>query len=288
MASSLFKPSKVIRLALILVASCAGATDPPVETPQICDGQPSLKLFFRLAAGFIPPPSGLHYENGGTFLAVDGQCRYFTNYHRELTGWPEVRTGTLGPSKVDHLVRRLRVSRWANIGDANGGNPNYDHHVLSLWTDGKNVATCLDACEAAEVKSMSAETEIAAKELWTSGKPNDGPVRISMIRDGTLMRQASANENAVAWLLKMDLDSVLLPPSGMYATGGMGMLVEDPDDFAALKSMRRHFQDGAATNVSFDFIPIKRTPEAARYDFILHIRDAIPYEDTRGLIPLKW
>ena len=114
-------------------------------------------------------------------------------------------------------------------------------------------------------------------------------MRISIARDGTSMRLDAAAAMAVAWPLSLPLDSAVLPPSeGRYPVGGMGLLVNNPNDLSDLRAIRRAFQDLPEGAWWYGFVPIKASADASRYDFILHMRDAVPYEDTRGRIPLTW
>jgi hypothetical protein len=241
-----------------------------------------------VVAGFVPASEGLHRENGGTYLAVDGTCRYFANFHGGETGWPEVHSGALTPAQLDAVLKRMRFTKWPTLGNAGGGNPDLDHYALSLWSDGQHVVTCTDACRAGDVEAMSTESQHATEELWRAGKPWDGPVRISMVRDGTSMRLPAAVAAAVPWPLTWSVDAAVLPQTGTYPSGGMGLLVDGASDAEALRSLRRRFQDGTAGNWWYGFIPIKERPELESYDFILHVRDAVPYEDRGGLIPLTW
>ena len=110
----------------------------------------------------------------------------------------------------------------------------------------------------------------------------DGPLHVSAVGP-TALPPTSTSPPAYAWPISPPLASFILESSD-WSQRGVSHLVDDPDAARQLRTMRDQYladrtaQPGLYVNWDGLFAADQSTMA------IVYVRDAIPYEDARGLL----
>lgn len=277
--------SSSARALLVLLLGASGACDSePSEPPRpLCDPlQPTsgrVAVEQRAPVGRLAQGQAVMFDNGGLYLFVDGRCNYWVSNPSER--WAETRTGVLDAASALELGERLHFNAWDDLGgvwsDPTGGV--FDAPVL-VFDDSKNAVVCVELCGApdvpAAVKAMRDDYAIVEQELWDRGEPV-----VSGVRAIAVASEPGPGIPFVDWPLSRPIsDFVRTVPSIEF---GEGTLEDDPVSARALKELRASFVRGDHGAFVWDMLPVSF--DGAYYR--LYLRDALPFEDERGLVPLS-
>lgn len=265
---------------LFLVALAAiGCGDASVPKP-LCD--PSAVEATRVslevrAVGGLAPGAAVLFDNGGPYVFVDGQCNYWANNPSQI--WDEMHSGVLDRDTAERLGARLHVDAWADLGgvwtDPRGGV--FDAPVL-IFDDSQQAVLCVDGCDGpevpSEVKAMRDALIGVAQELWDRGAPSASSLRVI-----AMPAEPGPGIPFVDWPLARPISELVRPSDVGF---GEGVLEADAASVDALKALRRSFLDGEHGAFVWDMLPVKA--DGAYYQ--LYVRDALPFEDANGLVPL--
>ena len=250
----------------------------------LCDGTPRLR--FR---ALIEPDvsqeivgSGVRVENGYAFLMVDGTCAFWVN-----GGWVEdalardrpIRTGQLSAMQALTLERQLPLGDLGTVADCDGAPGSVHLAVLAIRGEG-SVARCRGS--GAKFHAAWATVQMLAAELAGQAVPLDKAMRIAAVASGD---GAAEKVPPYEWPGPLALETVFVArhPSGMDVAG-VSHLVTDAAAASAMRALRdRYLADRSASPgfyVGWDGLRVG----SAGTNALVFMRDALPYEDARGLI----
>jgi len=266
-------------MALALgLAACDGASPERdarlVEDPsrRICDGSSSLRFAFQGLGGFLPSGGAyLPLENGVHFLFVDGTCHYWAQRRQN----EELRTGELTDEDEEALIAASRFRAWRGLAGAwTGENIPFDGGLTRLW-DASFALNC-QACQGdgspPGVQEALAGAYTQLGELWAAGAPiQEGPLRLLLLDDG------EGYMNALAWPLTPPPEAYVHTPAS--ENHGVSTLISDPDDVRKLRALQSEHR--ARSPSGPEVIPVMG--DAGKV-YTLGLREALPFEDARGLI----
>jgi hypothetical protein len=264
-------------LSLVLLAT-VGCSDAPAPEP-LCD--PSDTAATRIAleqrTPRAEPGEALLYDNGATYVFVDRQCNYWASNPSRV--WEETHAGVLDSETAARLGAQLHVNAWDELGgtwnDPAGG---WADAPTLIFDNAATAVVCADFCDASsvpdEVKAMRDALSDVAQELWDRGTA--APSRLRVV---ALPMDASVGGPFVDWPLARPISDFVRTSGGF----GQGVLEDDGASVQALKALRRSFLDGEHGAFVWGMLPVKSG--GAYYG--LYVRDALPFEDARGLVPLS-
>lgn len=194
--------------------------------------------------------------------------------------WNETRSGVLDADTAADLGARLHFGAWPDLAgtwsDPRGGV--FDAPVL-IFDDSTAAVVCLDLCDhpdvPAAVKAMRDELSVVTKELWERGSPVASSVRAIAVRN-----DPASHVPWVDWPLTRPISDFVRSGSIEY---GEGVLEEDTTSVQALEELRASFLRGDHGQFFWNMLPVES--DGAYYR--LYLRDTLPFEDERGLVPLS-
>lgn len=297
-----------LRLAIVtagvLLPACAtrlkasnrdGATSPSeaaspnagVEagTHAICDGSPSLRL--RLYHYSNPTAnlrgSAVRIENGIPSFGLDGQCTYYINggwvngaLDADL-GW---RYGTLPQEVLDALDAGLDLSHLEGLQDCGSSEALFD---VAPWilASAQSKAACVSP--GPRLSKAVALIESRALALWAGGQQMGGGIRLSAV-------SASDPSPIYPWPLAAPLSDFMTGSNdasneyGEFAVG-VSHLVSGGADARLLRGLREQYLvDRTAAPGRFTDGQLMSDGKTKAF---VYMRDALPYEDDRGLWPFR-
>ena len=214
----------------------------------------------------------LTVENGYRYLFVDESCNYWV-----LPGRQSVelgRHGTLTSEQLARLNRDLMTRGWIAMRDAkpvpfagaDDGQPQY------LWRD-ETVVKCSSGCPEV-VSSAISVTESLVSELFDSGEllSEEAPLRWRIYQDSYTVAIAPVGN----WEGMSSLEE-LAEVAALPMPVGNAPLVEGKD--AGL--VRRDF---AELLVNYAGQPFSLFYMENELRYLVQVRDALPFEDERGLV----
>jgi hypothetical protein len=263
-----------------------GADDSSSTAFALCDGTQQLRLWVLVEPQFGRelPGSQLRVENGYPFLAVDGTCSYWLG-----GGWMEdalsrdrgARRGTLTAAEAAALEQGSSLADIGSLRDCVVVAGQADVSVRAIAT-----ATATAECPSTGTRFDGAWSAVRtlAQALWARGTPMDGALHIGAV---VAPYDASTTPAAYVWPLATPLADFLLDPGkdgSNFMNGGISMRVDDPASTTELRALRdayladREAQPGLYT--SWDGLKATDGSTTA----LIYMRDAIPYEDAKGLL----
>jgi hypothetical protein len=153
-----------------------------------------------------------------------------------------------------------------------------DVSVLRIRSEYSRVE-CQGIAEVADTEFGRAWALIGESQLYADGTDLDGPIQV-------VGYPTTADEfiNFLEWPLSVPVTNYHVDM--VLGNGfGLGLLVSDVDDVAQLRLLRQtdmNYRD-VHPEYQVDGIFVQDGEEYAT----LHLRDAIPYEDDRGLLPFS-
>jgi hypothetical protein len=262
----------------LLAGAACGAEGPEVP---LCDGSTNLtlRMFYEGQPGRGYLGAGVRVENGLPSFAVDGQCRYFMG-----GGWFEdPQTHDLGwrqGAVSDDLRRALE----AKVG-AEDLESTYDCSSRLLTTDAPRIviANTRSAIVCGSIQPIEKVVDFVrqrAGELWEEAQPLEGGLRIT-VREGPSVEPPRRYQ----WPAELNLRD--------YFQTNLDILYDDPSgqsrlvpaiDAAPLRALREEYLRDTRPGILYngEGIPITDGQTLGT----MFMRDALPYEDERGLWPL--
>lgn len=274
----------LISLGCVALAGCSSEADGGAAAPAVplCDGSSTLTLrIFYQGGGLDYPGSEVRVENGHPSLAVDGQCRYFMSggwtedrQSRDL-GW---RQGLLPDELRRALEQRAGSEDLQRTYGYSSGPPALDApsaviaNARSAFIGGDGRQPVLD---------FFAFIRQNAPVLWATGQALDGDLHI-------LLREPSGGEPPRRYELPsgFELRDDIEPASPVEALSGEGWRGRVPRaEAAAWRTIREQYlRDTAPAGAGYTSAGIPVTD--GELSATLFMRDALPYEDEQGLLPL--
>jgi hypothetical protein len=231
----------------------------------------------EVAGGQIGPGESVMYENGFIYLFVDAQCNYWVNDPSEA--WNETRTGVLDAESALRIGERLHFGAWPQLAGTWSG-VGVDDAPVSVFDHAHHTVFCAQLCDSDDVpdavKEMRKGFPIVARELWVRGTGI-----VSSVRAIAVEVQRSPGVPFVDWPLSRPISDFVRTG---YVGSGEGVLEDDPASVQILKELRASFVRGDHGTFFWNMLPV--TSGGAYYR--LYMRDTLPFEDERGLVPLSY
>ena len=250
----------------------------------LCDGIEHL----RVAVAYVGGGPGARgstvlSENGYALLAIDGACAYWI-----AGGWGEEPSGTELPVRTGKLsdadARVLEDALQLGDIDAPGGAcasaaaPDAPGRlILTKMTDVICERPLMSAAASMAFNATWTTFASVAPRLWKDGAPVEGPIHVSAVPGSA----GPASFTVYPWPLALPLGSFVLDSSD-WSKRGVSRLVDDPDAARQLRVLRdQYLRDRSAQPGRFgDGLLVTDQSTTA----VIYMRDAIPYEDERGLL----
>lgn len=260
--------------------------DAGVAREPLCDGVAHLRLWALIAPGDELRGSLVRVENGYPFLAIDGTCSYWIG-----GGWEEdllsrdrpLRTGTLAATDAATIEQLVPLGDIAPLRDCPPPPANlFDYSFRVLRTATKD-ASCFTAAPeltaGTRFESAWIPFEAIAARLWNDGTPVNGAIHVS----AAPAADGPANAPPYTWPIATPLASFVLADSDVFAIG-VSRLVDDPTTASQLRALRdRYLSDRTAQpGLYLNWDGLLATDQSTTAN--VYMRDAIPYEDARGLL----
>ena len=219
------------------------------------------------------------WENGFTFLHVDGRCRYWvfgTSQGASEVG--ETRSGMLSAVDALRLERELRYADWPTL-KGEWRSPYFDASP-DVFTDGTSTISCQAKCSfegaPAAVSPLYPAIDGWLDRLGQAGQPLAGAVRVAVVNLQDSFAQWP--HKTAAWPLAAPMASFVIPYDA--ARPGPAPRLEPPgaDQLRALRTRQRNQEFNPAT-VGI-VIPVR---QGAGPLHGLYLRDC-SFEDANGLV----
>lgn len=247
---------------------------------HICDGQPGVRLAVRIAGGGPAfPGTAMLSENGWQFLLVEGSCvAWILKSENE-----PLRTMTLSREREQSLIASLMLSQWSmfegrhegGCADAPGINYRFNQQRISGPVCGLRPGDPLQALNDAFNAQLASLSAVASA--------HSGDIRYLLVPDSGF--GGSGSRTPIPWPLDVPAASVVFAqnPAGQYNPGDSRLATGI--DASRLRAIRTTALNGNAGNGTvFDFTPVVA---ADGVSYQLFARDAVPLENTNGLLPAE-
>lgn len=288
---------------LAMSASCAsceqqetGDSDNEITLQQVeddfCDGSDELVLAVRLDTFHnVAAGAGLFFENGRTFIYVDGHCDYWVSTppsddpRVKFSKWQSPRAGTLTEEEMQSLLERLQQPRWSDLYGQYYASGSFTDPSYVLWTR-KGVAK-FDFNVADEDTSVGlphllwligSGYQSVREELAIEGRPHEpGPVRALLIYEGDERWWDDAAEEGFRPWPDETMGISAADLAAMQEDYCLGEAYLFEGDAAELL---RSYRDDYRQHYCCEMIAIESDDRHYR----LYFRDVLPYENEHGLI----
>lgn len=217
--------------------SSEGSEPPAPDLVELCDGSDEIRFFTTTGGGFVDEYFGFYGRYGHSFLAIDGQCRYWVS---ERAGG-SVRTGAIDPMDAREYAASLHFGVLdAFAGYSGEGCPDGGTTILR---DPSGESSCFCRCDGPDAPSGYAAAYAAARglvqNLFALGEEYLGPARLLIVLDDTLMPLGSG----VPWPLEFDPMTERFeydPGAGSEQVNpDVGLLIDDAGELEALRAARQ-------------------------------------------------
>jgi hypothetical protein len=264
------------------VGTGEAGTDAGVVRQPLCDGVQHLRVAMAyLGGGPGAPGSTVRSENGYSLFAVDGICSYWI-----AGGWTDapsgkdfpVRTGKL--SDADARVLEDSLPRRDDGALGGGCSPGLasdapDRVIRTEMTPDPCGQLPLASAARLQFEAAWMTLRTIGGRLWEDGTSMAEALHVSAVS------ASSASRSVYAWPLALPLSGFVIDSSDWYKSG-VSRLVDDPVAARQLRALRDQFlSDQAALPGGYggDLLATDQNITA-----FVYMRDAIPYEDARGLL----
>lgn len=248
--------------ALLPILAACGS--PPAEL-HVCDGSSDLRLAVRFdAPGPFAPGEAILYDNGASFLFVDGACHYAVK-----TGarWEDTAVGTADDA---YLIDRLSLDQLVS-GSYTGDIATAP--TLHIAFEGA-VIDCAAGCSGGDVPDEIAQLDARAADLlqlsFATGALESHPQRVEVVAEGV------PPTPSFTWPATLDPATIALAPAD--AVGGTATLVTGADA-DALRDLRHQVRDTSPTPGAA-YVTVDTGPP----QYAVFLRDALPWEDASGVV----
>jgi hypothetical protein len=257
-----------MRGASALVLGCGLAACGAPATTTVCDDSDAVRLAVRYQpVTALAPGEHVLYDNGASFLFVDGACTYHV---KTGSRWDDVVRGTADDAT---LVDELELDQLAGrAGTFTGDLPAAP--TLRIAFEGAAI-TCAAGCSGGDVPDWlhALNTHAAAllTDLHAAGFTQTIAQRVLVVAEPVPATPA------FVWPASFDPATISVVPDD--ADTAPATLV-DGDDADALRALRRAVRDAqfppAAAYVTTD--------ETQPPSYAAFVRDALPHEDADGIV----
>lgn len=208
--------------------------DPVLE---LCDGSDEIRFFTTTGGGFVDEYYAFYGAYGYSFLAIDGQCNYWSA-SRSLG---LVRTGALSEERAREIAAALSLGQLGQFPeDPYAGCTDATTTVLR---DPAGQVNCYcDACTNADAPPALAAMLLAALDLsgdlFATGSDVTGPAQLLIVEDPYLEPRGAG----LSWPLELEPLSVVFvydPNLGAeQVTPDSGQAITQSEELAALRTLR--------------------------------------------------
>jgi hypothetical protein len=260
---------------------CSSDVEASAAEVPLCNGstQLTLRVFYASQSAREVFGGAVRIENGFPSFAVDGQCQYFMSggwfedQQARDHGW---RQGTVSDELRSTLEAKAGAADLPAAYDCEG--PGAVDASPAIISNARSTVICPSDAKQAVVEMMAVIRQ-RARELWATGRPLDGDLRITV--------RAAGNEppRRYRWPAGLALRDYLEPDSSTFVSDPVGRSKRvAAADAAPLRAIREEFLRDTRPGVLYvgDGIPITDGQISAT----LFMRDALPYEDEQGILPL--
>lgn len=275
-SGALCQAQRCERLAGFLADGSTGAA-------LLCDGSEDVRFFWvdTRSDGIENYYHRIAEARGGGFLAIDGQCRFWT----ASDATSPVISGTLSAEYAAAFASAIGYERFAEYAPYDDQEGCLGVGLTRIWSPASR-AHCICACsEDPELQGWGQVTSWvrtpAVRELFSDGQTLTSPLRLALIRyDGLLER------NPMPWPLSrapaenetypVDFDQLLLDESS-------GVEITDPGELSALRAARDSYMESEGTRG--DFTPLVWTDPATQQPVWFHmlLLDELPTQVQAAL-----
>jgi hypothetical protein len=268
------------------IVSDGGPADGPASeggttVPVLCDGSTSIRFAYQVAGGGpVLPPSEVLYENGFTYLLVDGACHYWVLQDV----YQEVREGDLSAPQAASLASDLRLGLWSSLPltGSRAGCFDAPSAVLRFGDDRYVLPSACGPTDAGAATALATRVRGYVEKLYGGGTAVTGPVRYVLVSQDVDWG-AAVQAQAKLWPL-MDLaTSVALTSAQAYMYQRGSARLASADAAASLRNLRNASATADVRALTGGYLPVV-DEDGGRYQ--LYVRDAIPLETAQGLLPL--
>jgi hypothetical protein len=249
----------------------------------LCDGEQHLRLWvLREGGGTQAAGSYVRIENGSPVLTIDGTCSYWVG-----AGWSEdalrrdrpFRTGTLSEADVRAIEESVPLDDVAALADCvpNSTIPDGSTSIIRTATASASCGGITSPSNpGARFTAAWTALRTIANRLWETGTPMDGALHVSAFATSGL-----GLAPPYTWPARPL--SAFVPADGDLYRRGVSGLVDDPDAARQLHALRdQYLADKTAQPGLYAGAP--HATDDSGVVFLVYMRDAIPYEDVRGLL----
>lgn len=268
--------------------SADGGSSRLLSVAELCNGSSDIRFAYQqvVDAGLLLEGTGLLFENGASFMVVNGRCEYWT-----LPGaaaFDDYRTGTLDETQARQLIESTRLGEWEGANGLVWDRTVPDAGVLK-FSDGQSWV-------AVSSHEFEGEGPELARALWNfrkdalpaiqqSSRPVEGPVRYRVFQ-----RESAGEVPTAVWPLSVPLDTVTEDAAALSKNdAGSGRLVEDEVEATKLRELRRAYVADRPYGfpLAYTFLPIGDGTLSVPSHW-LFVRDTTPFEAEDGLIAWPW
>ncbi len=249
---------------------------------DLCDGSQNVRFAAQYGGtGTVKYGSQLLYENGLYFLAIDGQCRYWS----QNSLFREVYTGVLTKEQANDVANRLRLSSWGL----------YVGHYQTGWCDGPWARFRLDsevislgsACNGLHssggIQWLRDEFMSINNEFVLSGSPAETPARFTLVAATDQLISWPPYRNAPLWSLSAPIADLALTPEEAteyeYLPVSERSHVFDADEARVLWEYAAMYRRG---EIGVDYAQLIPLRDADDNLYELFLRGTVPFEDENG------
>lgn len=272
----------VLQLTLLTAAGCGSVAPAAPEVP-LCDGSDDLTLnvFAQGQPGRGVIGNGVRVENGFPSFGVDGQCRYFMS-----GGWPGA--GSEGQASdegwrqgmVDSELRRTleSLAGAADLGSKDPCSPLVGVADVPpvVLANTRSAVACTGEGRTAMVYQAIQER---APALWMRGQPMDQDLHVVAVEG----LSPDGEQPLYDWPSGLTLRDYLQDQTALYVEPvGMSRRVAAADA-GPLREIRERFLSDQQRISAATAGGIQMTD--GEISAAVFLRDALPYEDERGLWP---
>ena len=267
--------------ALLTGAACNSDAGAPVPAVPLCDGSErlTLRVFLAGQSGHEVLGSAVRIENGFPSFAVDGRCNYFMS-----GGWLEDkqardygwRRGTVSDELRGVLEARAGADDLVSAYDCSG--PLAADASPAIVANSRSLVACPDGVGA--MRAVMTAIRQRARDLWATGRSLEGDLRVTITQEHGLeppQRYPWPRTLALVDYLEPDLNAFVAEPVGRSKRVAAS-------DAAPLRAIREQYLLDTRPGILYvgAGIPITDGETSAT----MFLRDALPYEDDRGILPL--
>lgn len=227
--------------------------------------------------------TGVFYGPGVLFIVVSGQCEFYVwDKDPAITPfgvWSAFRHGTLGAATAAELAEDFYYADWEALEGVYGpDDPSVrDYSTLHLF-DGEHRVGCRYACkESAPEVDLPYDGMLSwVSRLYELGEEATGALRMTVYEAEDFL-MVPLDEWPLATPASELVEREQADPDSIY---GPGITIDDPDDAAALRSLRESLFQRAAPAA-----PAQAEHPDPQLQYLFAFRDITPFEDSDGRIP---